>query len=160
MRIDRFLSQLLDKPSYASGNLQDLEEHFNRSTRKTYGMHLEHIIAFNDKNKQTFIDENGVFNEAKFIETRNRLGLVLLLKDKQNESSNNALYEKKFIEYRQSNFIWNEWLVGDLHSVDSKKLPQWDVEIIKPEENGTFPLSKMESRQKSIFNAINTIWNF
>lgn len=160
MRIDRYLAQLLDKPSYAAGDLQTLEEHFNRSTRRIYGMHLEHIIAFNDANKKHFTDDRSVFNDAKFNETRNRLGAVLLLKDKQNESSNNALYSQKFIEYRQSNFIWNEWLVGELHNVDSKNLPAWGVDIIRPAEDGTFPLDQIESRQKAIYNAINAIWNF
>ena len=50
MRVDRYLAEQLDKPSYASGPLEDLEEHFNRTTRRRYGMHLEHIYANNEAN--------------------------------------------------------------------------------------------------------------
>ena len=161
MRIDRYLAQLLDKPSYSKdGSLRDLEGHFNKTGRKTYGMHLEHIIANNQSNIALFTDANGVFDSAKYNETRNKLGAVLLLKDRQNESSNNALYRKKFTEYGQSNFIWNECLVGDLHAVDNRNLPPWGVSPILPAEDGTFPLAKIPDRQKAIYNAIKTIWNF
>jgi len=161
MRIDRYLAQLLDKPSYAKdGTLRDLEGHFNKTGRRIYGMHLEHIIANNKENIALFTDANGVFDSAKYNEIRNKLGAVLLLKDRQNESSNNALYKKKFEEYGQSNFIWNEWLVGDLHAVDNRNLPSWGITPIQPADDGTFPLDKIMDRQKAIFNAINAIWNF
>jgi uncharacterized protein with ParB-like and HNH nuclease domain len=159
MRIDRYLAKLLDKPSYAAGSLDDLEDHFNKTTRKKYGMHLEHIYAFNNSNKELFTDEKGLFDEQAFKTTRNLLGMVLLLKDRQNESSNNEDYSKKFKRYSTSNFIWNELLVGHLDSVDDRDIPpEWWIESIEPDYNGAFPKSKVESRQRSIFAAIKTIW--
>ena len=159
MRIDRFLSQQIDKPSYASGSLDELEEHFNKTTRRKYGMHLEHIYAFNNSNKELFADERGIFDEQAFNTTRNLLGMVLLLKDRQNESSSNEIYKKKFERYKKSNFIWNELMVGHLDKVDHRKVPaDWFVECIEPDHNGAFPKPKVESRQLSIYAAIKTIW--
>jgi uncharacterized protein with ParB-like and HNH nuclease domain len=90
MRIDRWLSELLDKPSYCKGSLAEIEDRFNKSNRRRYGMHLEHIYAYNDVNKALFKDSaTGLFDEAVFEQTRNYLGMVLLLKDAQNLSSSN-----------------------------------------------------------------------
>ena len=162
MRIDRYLAKLLDKPSYTKdGSLRDLENHFNKTTRRKYGMHLEHIIASNEENRKLFTNpESGIFDEAAYHEARNKLGVVLLLKDRQNESSNNATYERKFVEYGQSNFIWNEWLVGDIHTIDSRALPDWGVKTIRPNPDKTFPLAEIDGRQKAVFNAICAVWNF
>jgi uncharacterized protein with ParB-like and HNH nuclease domain len=158
MRIDRYLAYTIDKPSYASGPLDGLEEHFNKTTRRKYGMHLEHIYAFNNSNKELFTD-NGIFNEQAFNNTRNLLGMVLLLKDRQNESSSNEKYQKKYERYKKSNFIWNELMVGHLDVVDDRNVPaEWFVECIEPDYNGAFPISKVESRQRSIFAAIKKIW--
>jgi len=159
MRIDRYLSELLDKPSYAGGNLKELEEHFNKTTRRKYGMHLEHIYAYNDSNMALFTGEDQVFDEQLFKTIRNKLGMVLLLKDRQNESSNNESYDKKIDTYKQSNFIWNELLVGHLHGVDERNLPIDLRSIAIPADStGAFPEDKVEVRQKLLFEAIKIIW--
>jgi hypothetical protein len=159
MRIDRYLSQLLDKPSYAGEDLEKLEEYFNKTTRRRYGMHLEHIYAYNDSNMNQFMDENGLFDEQLFGAVRNNLGMVLLLKDRQNCSSNNEIYTDKVETYKKSNFIWNELMVGHLHSVDEDNLPaELRVEEIAPDENGAFPRNKVEHRQRLIYEAIKKIW--
>jgi len=159
MRIDRYLSQLIDKPSYAGGGLLELEDHFNKTTRKKYGMHLEHIYAFNQSNKALFTDKRGVFDEQAFKSTRNMLGMVLLLKDRQNESSSNESYRKKVDTYKQSNFIWNELMVGHLHGVDLRNIPpDFAVEVIDPDKNDAFPIEKVDSRQKSVYAVIKEIW--
>ena len=121
-------------------------------------MHLEHIYAYNESNKALFRDENGVFDEQEFNLIRNRMGMVLLLKDSQNISSNNEPYKEKVGTYKTSNFIWNEMLVGHLHGVDSRNLPDWQVEEVDPDETGAFPIDKVEARQKSLFKAIKSIW--
>jgi len=159
MRIERYLSQLLDKPSYAGGSLEELEEHFNKTTRRVYGMHLEHIYAYNNSNKALFTNEGGIFDEQEFNNIRNLLGMVLLLKDKQNESSSNETYKNKITRYKQSNFIWNELMVGHLDPVDMRKIPaDWFLEQIDPDYNDAFPKAKVDSRQRSICSAIKTIW--
>jgi uncharacterized protein with ParB-like and HNH nuclease domain len=158
MRIDRHLALLLDKPSYAKETLTELEDRFNKNNLRRYGMHLEHIYTQHPDNRSLFVTD-GTFDEAKFNQTRNLLGMVLLLKDKQNLSSNDEIYQDKQETYSQSNLIWNELLVGHLPSVDVKKLPpQLQVDAILPVE-GVFPLSYVDARQKLVFEAIRLVWS-
>jgi hypothetical protein len=158
MRIDRHLAQLLDKPSYTSAGLQDLEERFNRNNLKRYGMHLEHIYTQHDSNRALFM-QDGNFDENAFQQTRNLLGMVLLLKDKQNLSSNNEIYQDKLETYKLSNLIWNELLAGHLSSVDARNLPaELKANKIAPTEKGVFPLDKVTERQQLVFSAIKAIW--
>jgi hypothetical protein len=159
MRIDRYLSQLLDKPSYAGGDLEELEEHFNKTTRRKYGMHLEHIYAYNEPNMALFTSEDHGFDEQQFSLARNLLGMVLLLKDKQNISSNNEIFRDKINTYGKSNFIWNELLAGHLHGVDERNIPKTLLtEAIQPDKSGAFPKEKIGLRQRLLFNAIKLIW--
>jgi hypothetical protein len=159
LRIDRYLAQLLDKPSYAAVALEDLEERFNKRTTKKYAMHLEHIYAFNPSNMAQFTNDKKEFDENAFRVEREKLGMVLLLKDKQNISSNNEVYRDKIDTYKTSNIIWNELLAGHLPSVDLPNLPaDLHTEVIRPTDTGAFPRDKVEQRQKLTFNAIKRIW--
>lgn len=157
MRIDRHLAGHLDKPSYAGGELTELEERFNKNNRLRYGMHLEHIYTQHDSNRALFTT-NSHFDESAFQQKRNLLGMVLLLKDKQNLSSNNEIYADKQQTYAQSNLIWNELLVGHLPNVDRQRLPaELRVEPVQPESQ-VFPLSAVDARQKVTFEALKRIW--
>lgn len=161
MRIDRWLSEILDKPSYCSAPFNEIEERFNKSNRRRYGMHLEHIYAFNDINKLLFTDDKtGIFDDAGFEQTRNYLGLVLLLKDSQNISSNNDSYRDKLDDYSKSDIIWNELLSGHLPVVDVRNLPApFQSARIEPDPNGAFPINRIEDRQQIFFSALKTIWS-
>ncbi|WP_317897154.1 DUF262 domain-containing protein [Aurantibacillus circumpalustris] len=161
MRIDKFLGEKLDKPSYCKDALTDLEERFNKNNKKVYGMHLEHIYANNDRNKKLFTDKDGFFDESKFNTVRNKLGMLLLLKDKQNISSNNDYYSLKVEDYKTSNLIWNELLVGHIDSIDRKHLPSHiNFTKIEPNQDGVFPLEMLETRQKETFEMLKQIWGF
>ncbi len=159
MRIDRYLVKRLDKPSYADESLEKLEDRFNKNNLRRYGMHLEHILTQHSKNRAMFT-ANGVFDEAKFSQTRNLLGMVLLLKDKQNLSSNDDIFKDKRDTYAKSNLIWNELLVGHMDHVDAKKLPpELQIEAVEPsDDDGVFPLSAVDRRQRLVFEAIKQIW--
>lgn len=157
MRIDRYLSDIIDKPSFASEPLDELENRFNKNNLKRYGMHLEHIYTQHDANRELFTN-NGHFDESTFQQIRNLLGMVLLLKDKQNLSSNNEIYADKQRTYAQSNLIWNELLVGHIPSVDRRHLPEeLQLEPVQPDKE-VFPLDAVESRQRATFEAIKQIW--
>lgn len=158
MRVDRYLSQLLGKPSYADAALPDLENRFNRTGNRKYGMHLEHMYAQNDKNKALFTTEKG-FDESGFQRTRNLLGMVLLLKDKHNWSSGADSYTDKFDTYTKSGLVWNELLVGHLQEIEYRDLPQELRSLrIEPNADGVFPLEKVDDRQRAIFEVIKAIW--
>jgi uncharacterized protein with ParB-like and HNH nuclease domain len=157
MRIDRHLADLLDKPSYVKESLEEIEDRFNKNNLRRRGMHLEHILTQHPKNRALFTSE-GIFDEAKFSQTRNLLGMVLLLKDKQNLSSNNEIYKDKVDTYAKSNLIWNELLVGHMPEVDTRNLPpELRVETVQPSED-VFPLCAISARQKFIFEAIKKVW--
>ncbi len=159
LRIDRYLSTLLDKPSYAGGSLEALEEHFNKTTRRRYGMHLEHIYAYNTPNMALFTTEDKGFDEQTFKFVRDLLGMVLLLKDSQNLSSNNEIYRDKIDTYKKSNFLWNELLAGHFPNVDKRNLPDsFNVEKVEPDKTGAFPMGKVGERQIAIIKAIKQIW--
>ena len=160
MRIDRWLAQLLDKPSYCSDTAIGVEERFNKTNRKRYGMHLEHIYAYNEPNRTLFKDpDTGLFDESAFEQTRNLLGMVLLLKDSQNLSSNNDIYQDKRDDYQKSDIIWNQLLSGHLPSVDIKHLPpEFLAADILPDETGSFPRDKVDQRQRLVFEALKIIW--
>lgn len=159
MRIDRYLAAALDnKPSYASANLRELENRFNRLGTKIYGMHLEHIYTQHPKNKQLFTTDE-VFDETRFQQVRNLLGMVLLLKDRHNLSSNDEIYRDKIDTYSKSNLIWNELLIGHLNEIDLEDLPEdMRLEKIEPNPDGVFPLEKTDDRQRAVFAAIKDIW--
>ena len=124
-------------------------------------MHLEHIYAYNDPNRTLFPDPvTGVFDVAGFEQVRNKLGMVLLLKDLQNISSNNDVYTDKVTDYTMSDIIWNQVLAGHLPGVDFKVLPApFQNGEVKPDPTtGVFPVNMVEERQKLMFEAIKTIW--
>ena len=161
MRIDRWLSDKLDnKPSFCETSLVELEERFNKYGRKRFGMHLEHIYANNELNTKLFIDpKTGVFDAALFDQTRNYLGMVLLLKTSQNISSGNDIYKDKIKDYTKSNIIWNELLVGHIPDVDLHLMPEpFQNAAIEADETGAFPIDKVEQRQKIFFEAVKAIW--
>lgn len=160
MRIDRHISEKLDLPGYMKCSLEELEERFQ--TKRKYGLHLEHILAHNEDNHRQFIDpETQELDEERFNRIRNLLGMVLLLKDRQNESSNNEHFGHKFNRYTTSNFIWNQLMVGHLDVVDSRNIPEsWNIRIVKPTTENCFPEDEIIPRQKAVFSLINEIWNF
>ncbi|MGF7181463.1 hypothetical protein HDF11_002981 [Tunturiibacter psychrotolerans] len=161
MRIDRWLSQLLDKPSYCQGAFSDIEERFNRSNRKRFGMHLEHIYAYNEENKALFTDgATGLFDESLFEQTRNLMGMVLLLKDLQNLSSGNDVYRDKLTDYAMSDVIWNQLLAGHIAAVDLDVLPESLKDAaVEADETGAFPRDKVEQRQRLFFEAVKIVWS-
>ena len=158
MRIDRYLAQMIGRESFASVDLPALENRFNRAGRARFAMHLEHIFTQHAANKALFM-KDAVFDESAFQQTRNLLGMVLLLKDSHNLSSNNDVYAGKRDTYSMSNLIWNELLVGHLPDIDVRRLPpELQLQKIEPSAEGVFPHDKVEERQKAVFAAIKAIW--
>ncbi|KAF0221123.1 MAG: hypothetical protein FD174_621 [Geobacteraceae bacterium] len=161
LRVEIVLSQLLKgKPSYVVNNMSSLEHIFNKTNRKTYALHLEHMYARNEKNNILFTDTDDIFDERLFYSTRNKLGAVLLLKDSHNISSGNDIYADKLAVYSKSDIIWNQILVGHINDIDLKKLPEgFSFKIQKPDTNGLLPLSAIDERQKELFILIKYIWS-
>lgn len=116
------------------------------------GFHVEHILSRNEKNYALFDHD-----EERFEQERNRLGGVLLLKGKDNISSNNEVYEEKLKSYANT-LYWNETLRQDTYQ---SKLDFRD--FIKAyglnfKHYGQFGPSELEERHKLLFDVISLIW--
>lgn len=116
------------------------------------GFHVEHILSRNAENLRLF---NG--DEERFDQERNRLGGLLLLKGKDNISSNNEVYAQKLQSYANT-LYWNETLRADSYK---SKL---DFTAFAKEHSLAFqPLSsfgpeELEARHQLLFEMSNIIW--
>ena len=116
------------------------------------GFHVEHILAWNDENKALFDD-----NEERFEQERNWLGGILLLKGKDNISSNNELYNDKLRSYANT-LYWNETLRSDSYKskLDFKQLCERYQLDIRPHDS--FGPDEIEARHRLLFDLTKTIW--
>lgn len=123
-----------------------------QNTGSVNGFHIEHILADNDENLQLFDSD-----EDKFKSERNRLGGLLLLKGKDNISSNNETYNKKLKSYANT-LYWNETLREDSYK---SKLDFTDM-INKYKLNframNEFGQTELEERHKLLFDMVSHIW--
>lgn len=123
------------------------------NTGSTNGFHIEHILAENNENYALFDND-----EERFRSERNRLGGLLLLKGKDNISSNNETYTEKLISYANT-LYWNETLRADSYKshldftnwINDSKLNFRSMDKFGPEE--------LEERHKLLFEIVKCIWN-
>lgn len=116
------------------------------------GFHIEHILSHNDQNKALFNN-----NEELFEQEQNRLGGLLLLKGKDNVSSNNELYSEKLKTYANT-LCWNETLRDDSYKskLDMNALiTRFNLDL-RPFDS--FGQGELESRQKLLFDISSLIW--
>lgn len=122
-----------------------------RNRGATYGYHVEHILADNAENRALFRDEE------QFVRERNRLGGLLLLKGRDNQSSGNEPYREKLKTYSHSTRL-SETLTADFyHSnldfADLMKRYNLDFRPI-----ATFDRDALEERQMLYFELAKLIW--
>jgi len=133
------------------GMKHELKELVTLRGAKT-GFHIEHILSRNPENLALFEGD-----DEKFEQERNRLGGVLLLKGKDNISSNNEVYSKKLQSYANT-LYWNETLRSDSYKskldfagfAADHKLSFRALDSFGPEE--------LEERQKLLFDLASLIW--
>jgi hypothetical protein len=117
------------------------------------GFHVEHILSRNPENLALFDGD-----DERFDQQRNLLGGILLLKGKDNISSNNEVYAEKLKSYANS-LYWNETLRQDTYQ---SKLDFKD--FIKTHDLAFRPLDKfgpveLEERQRLLFELLRLIWS-
>lgn len=122
------------------------------NTGAVNGFHIEHIIADNEENHHLFNDDPEYFNSQ-----RNRLGGLLLLKGKDNESSNNETYDKKLESYANT-LYWNESLRADTYKskLDFQQMIEKFDLAFRPLEK--FGPEELEERHKLLYNITKIIW--
>ena len=145
-RIEQFLAENMNL------NMKhDLSSLVSKTGAKT-GFHIEHILAHNSENLELFDND-----EERFEIERNRLGGVLLLKGKDNISSNNEPYSEKLKSYANT-LYWNETLREDSYKskLDIKKL-KTDHQL-ELEPLSSFGPEALEKRQKLLFEIARIVW--
>ena len=146
-RIEKFIAD--NTKLKVKHSLYDLVQ----NTGPVNGFHIEHILADNDENLKIFGDD-----DEKFKSERNRLGGLLLLKGKDNISSNNETYKKKLESYANT-LYWNETLRAD--SYKSKldftyMISNYNLNFRPMDEFGQLEL---EERHKLLYDMVKHIWN-
>ncbi len=133
------------------GMKHELKELVTLRGAKT-GFHIEHILSRNPENLALFDGD-----EEKFEQERNRLGGVLLLKGKDNISSNNEVYAKKLQSYANT-LYWNETLRSDSYKskLDFAGFAEDHSLSFRPLDH--FGPDELEERQKLLFDLANLIW--
>lgn len=116
------------------------------------GFHVEHILSRNSENLALFDND-----EERFEQERNRLGGVLLLKGKDNISSNNEVFTDKLKSYATTLF-WNETLREDSYKskLDFSSFATSSGLDFKPLNQ--FGPNELEERHKLLFEICNLIW--
>lgn len=116
------------------------------------GFHVEHILSRNAENLALFDGD-----EERFEQQRNLLGGILLLKGKDNISSNNEVYAQKLKSYANS-LYWNETLRQDTYQskLDFKSFVETEKLGFRPLDQ--FGPRELEERQKLLFALLGLIW--
>lgn len=146
-RIEQFIAENTSMKMKQS--LYDLVQ----NTGSRNGFHIEHILSANAENKALFDND-----EEYFERERNRLGGLLLLKGKDNISSNNEPYKKKLKSYANT-LYWNETLREDTYKskLDFKgMIKKYNLHFRSMEKFGS---KELEERHKLLFDIIKVIWN-
>jgi len=145
-RVDQFIADVTSVKMR-----HPLSDLVSKSGAKT-GFHVEHILSRNAENQALFNND-----EERFEQERNRLGGILLLKGRDNISSNNEVYTQKLKSYATT-LYWNETLRPDTYK---SKL---DLKAFMEKHNldfhhlDSFGADELEYRQKLLFDMASLIW--
>ena len=146
-RIEQFFSENLNL-----GMKHNIEDLVSKTGAKT-GFHIEHILSHNEENKTFFNNDDDLFEQE-----RNRLGGILLLKGRDNISSNNEPYSDKLKTYANT-LYWNETLREDTYKskLDMNDLKQkYDLNLTHMNKFGK---DELEARQRLLFSISQIIWD-
>ena len=158
--MDRYLADLLNEQSYSKQESLHFITH--SGNRPTHGFHIEHMFSNNEKIMEQFTDANGDFDEKLFIDERNRLGAVILMKGNENIRTSNWVYKKKLRSYENSGFIWNRILTN---SINPASLNNCNDEIkdyfkaYEPDEDGLLVRDAINERQELLYRIITKIYS-
>lgn len=130
----------------------ELKELVTLRSAKT-GFHVEHILSHNAENLALFDDD-----EERFEQERNRLGGVLLLKGKDNISSNNEKYSEKLKSYANT-LYWNETLRADTYKSKLDFAGFSAAHGLTFRAMDKFGPDELEERQKLLFDLCRVIWS-
>ncbi|WP_374253928.1 DUF262 domain-containing protein [Acinetobacter brisouii] len=147
-RIEGFLAQNLNV------EMRHSYENLVLRTGSVNGFHIEHILS---RNAESLAHFNG--QEDVFLNERNRLGGILLLKGKDNISSNNETYAEKLKTY-SGTLLWNETLREDFYksNLDFKAFRE-NNDLAELVNINIFDKDALEVRHKILFKMASIIWS-
>lgn len=122
------------------------------NTGSVNGFHIEHILADNAESLQVFGDD-----QERFERERNRLGGLLLLKGRDNISSNNERYLDKLRTYANT-LYWNETLRDDSYKSKIDFSTMMKKYHLKFRPMSQFGPAELEERHSLLFDLIKIIW--
>lgn len=146
-RVEYFISKGINR---------EMQEGFwdlTRARGETNAYHVEHILGRNNKkNLSLFGDDDEVFERE-----RNRLGGLLLLKGRDNQSSGNEDYKEKLGTYA-STLYWNQSLTKDFYKskLDIRDFMSKYSLNFEPVEK--FDQEALEKRSRLLFEIVKIIW--
>ncbi|MFK5914138.1 MAG: DUF262 domain-containing protein [Woeseiaceae bacterium] len=145
-RIDHFISDFAEMNEYGS------YYQFVSQAKGKDCFHIEHIIANNEDNIKLFKDEE------QFNLQRNRLGGLLLLKGKDNQSSGNESYTQKLKTYNVTGTYYARTLLKDMYHKKVAFNEYIKTKKLKFEPYDSFAANEVEKRQQLLFKLIQLIW--
>lgn len=146
-RIDHFLADgMKQEPKYPLKSLVTLRGAKN-------GFHVEHILSRNAENLGLFAGD-----EERFDHERNRLGGILLLKGKDNISSNNETFTQKLKSYANT-LLWNETLREDAYKSKLDFLAFKKAHALNFRHLDQFGPDELEERHRLLFELIGLVWS-
>lgn len=145
-RIDHYISEFSELNEY--GNYYQLV--LQAKGKDCY--HIEHIITNNDDNIKLFKDEE------EFNFQRNRLGGLLLLKGRDNQSSGDELYSEKLKTYNVSGTYYAKTLLKDMYHKKVAFKNYIEKENLPFSSYDNYAATEIEERQKLLFKLLKRIW--
>lgn len=147
-RIDHYISDFSDINEYGT---------YYQLVVQTKGgdvHHVEHILTNAEENVKLFSDEE------EFNLQRNRLGDLLLLKGKDNQSSNDELYKDKLRTYNVIGTCYARTLLPDMYNkkVVFKKFIEENNLNFKPYPDN-YTKIEIEERHQLLYDLSKRIWN-
>ena len=146
-RVDHFISDFSDESEYATYHQLVVQS----SGGNVY--HVEHIITNHEDNLKLFTDEE------EFNAQRNRLGGLLLLKGKDNQSSGDELYADKLKTYNVTGTYYARTLLPDMYhkKVTFAKYINDEHLNFKPYDN--YGKTEIEERHLLLYELSKRIWS-
>jgi len=146
-RIEKFIADGIGKDIQAR-DLYDLV----RNTGSVNGHHIEHILSRNDENVALFD-----YDEEEFERQRNRLGALLLLNGRENQSSGNEPYSEKLKTY-SGTLYWNQSLDDSFYHSKPNHRDFFKERDLDFRAIDTFDEEAIEHRTRLLFEMAQQIW--
>jgi len=146
-RIDHYISDSSDLSEYAN--------YYQLVVQSRGGdvYHIEHIITNNEKNLKLFEDEE------EFNFQRNRLGGLLLLKGRDNQSSGMELYSQKLKTYNVTGTYFARTLLPDMYHKKVAFSRFIEKEGLNFKAYKTFGKDEIEERHFLLYEMAKRIWS-